>query len=102
MLILIAQKMRLGSLNATQKTIGLCQVPFLRKLKNKKRRTNLILFSSAYYLIWSLRGMFPVIPPITGDLVVTAAKIVSSSILDYICNSSFTKDTVSPKTQTRA
>ena len=28
--------------------------------------------------------MLPVIPPITGDLVVTAAKTVSSLILDYI------------------
>ena len=28
--------------------------------------------------------MLPVIPPMTGDLVVTAAKTVSSFILDYI------------------
>ena len=34
--------------------------------------------------------MIPVIPPITGDLVVIAAKSVSSSILDNICYSCFT------------
>ena len=58
--------------------------------EEKNRRKNIILFSSGYYLIGSLRGRIPVIPPITGDLAVTAAKTVSSSILDYICYSWFT------------
>ena len=36
MLILIAQKKCLGALNATQKNIGLCEVPLLRKKKIQK------------------------------------------------------------------
>ena len=52
--------------------------------KNKIRKKKSISFSSGHYLIGSLRGMLPVIPPITGDLVVTAAKTISSLILDYI------------------
>ena len=54
------------------------------------RTKNIILFSSGCYLIGSIRGMIPVIPPITGDLVVIAAKAVSSSILDNICYFCFT------------
>ena len=41
MLILIAQKKRLGSLNATQKTIGLCQVLFLRKSRKTSKKFKL-------------------------------------------------------------
>ena len=44
----------------------------------KSEEEKSISFSSGYYLIGSLRGMLPVIPPITGDLAVTAAKTISS------------------------
>ena len=66
------------------------QSPCTCKNQIRWRKKNIILFSSGCYLIGSIRGMIPVIPPITGDLVVIAAKAVSSSILDNICYFCFT------------
>ena len=65
-------------------------------MQEQKQKNNIILFSSGHYLIGSLIGMIPVIPPITVDLVVTTGKTVSSSILDYICYSWFTNMLDSP------
>jgi hypothetical protein len=40
MLVLIAQKKRLGALNAKQKTTGLCQVQLLRKSRKTSKNAN--------------------------------------------------------------
>ena len=40
MLILIAQKKRLGALNATQKIISPCQIPLLRKSRKTSKNAN--------------------------------------------------------------
>ena len=52
MLILIAQKKRLGALNATQKTIGLSHVPLLRQPRKTSKNGEYPSKISVFWTFW--------------------------------------------------